>query len=266
MSSASPAVLISRKRRRKKIIFRVFLLLLVLVSVVFAAGVGLFFVDKFKIKRVAVEGNSVLSEGEIRQKIEKTMSENFWGIIPRNRFFSFPGDKVKSNLISVFGRLDSVEIKKENPSTIIVSVSEREPVSILCVEGSKDCFFIDKTGLIFEEAPFFSSGVFVRFSDLRREKSSFGQVLVDKETLERLFGFVDKVGPFFQITDIYLEDGGVYRLQDESDTQIILGKKDDWSLAFSNLETFLRDYRDGKYPSFEYIDMRFGNKVFYKTK
>lgn len=245
---------------------RTFFIFFIFVILVCGAVIGLFFVDKFKIKNVAIEGNSILKEEEIRQQVETVMSAKILGIIPQDRFFSFPAEKVKSNLVSVFGRLDSVEIKKEGFSAVSVFVREREPVAILCVAESKDCFFIDETGFIFEEAPFFSSGVFVKFLDEHSTRPQIGQFLTEKETLERLFDFVDKAGYFFDITEIYLNDNGVYKFQATDGVQLILDEVDDWDLVFSNFETFLKDYKDVGYLDFEYIDLRFGNKVFYKVK
>jgi len=266
MTGTSPAVLLSRKKRRKKMFRRVLFIFLAVFILLVAAFVGVFRIEKFKIKNIIVSGNHVLETGEIENQIKSVMAAKTFGIIPRDRIFSFSAAKAESALESRFGRLNFVEVKKRMPADIEVTVSEREPFVLLCLEGSKDCFFTDETGFIFEEAPFFSSGVFIKFFDRRFERPGLGRFLISRESMERVFSFLDKVDSFFSPEDVYLNGGGVYEFQTADGFRLILDESDDWNLSFSNLETFLSGYKVGEYPDFDYIDLRFGNKVFYKIK
>lgn len=247
-------------------LLRVFLFFSVIIFLLCGVSVGVFFIDKFKIKNIIISGNSFLKENEIRWRVESTMSAKIFGIIPQDRFFSFSPEKAKDDLLFQFGRLSSAEVIKDIPSTILVSVKERESFALLCLLNTKDCHFVDETGFIFEKAPFFSSGVFVKFFDERSAKPVEGQFLINQETLKRLFSFLDKVSAFFDVTEIYLDDDGVYKLRTVGGLDLILDKADDWDLVFSNFETFFGNYKDSGHLDFEYIDLRFGNKVFYKTK
>ncbi len=246
--------------------FRAGIVLFLVAFLACGALVGIFSIEKFKIKNIEVNGNSYITKEQITGSVESIMSAKILGVVPQDRIFSFPEKKAESVLESRFGRLSFVEVKKQIPDTISVSVKEREPAAILCVVDSKDCSFVDDTGFIFEKAPFFSSGVFVKFFDERREKPGIGQFLISRNMLQRLFVFLDKAEGYFDINDVYLDDEGVYKLQTNSGPFLLLSEADDWSVVFSNLETFLEGYKDGDLPNFEYIDLRFGNKVFYKEK
>lgn len=266
MTEASPAVLISRRKRRRKIVFRFGIVFFAVLLFLGASFVGLFFVDKFKIKDISVEGNHFLTKEEIRREVESAMSAKILGVIPGDRIFSFSSEKAEGILESRFGRLSFVEIKKKIPAGVEVAVKEREPIALFCVTDSKDCFFVDGQGFVFEEAPFFSSGVYLKFFDGRSKKSGKGQFLIAGENMKRLISFLEKTSPYFNISEAHLNDDGVYKLRTDEGIFLILDESDDWDLLFSNLETFLWGYKDGEYTDFEYIDLRFGNKVFYKIK
>jgi len=261
-------LLSSRRIKRKRVIFRTsflfFLLFLLLTGGVF----GLFSIDSLKIKQVSIEGASVLSEEELREKVESILEAKIMNLFPQNRFFSFSSEKVKNILLEEFGRISEIEIKKNLSSSILIKVSERKPIALLCWNDDENetCFFVDKTGVLFEKAPLFSSGVFLKFFDDRKYGIKLGEkeLLINKESFQKILDFKKKVENFLLIEKIYLKDEGICEFYSTKGWYLILGIKDDWNLVYDNIVTLFEDTISKSDGDLEYIDLRFGNKVFFK--
>ena len=252
-------------RRRKKSFLRAFLVFLIILFVFLGSIVGIFAWDKFKIKFVIVEGAFVLSENEIRKEIENIMSIKVLGIIPQDRIFSFPIKNARENLYSQFGRLSYVEIERNFPDKILIKVEERKPVAVLCLSVDKECFFIDKTSFVFESAPFFSSGVFVKFFDERDLRLGQREFLLEEEIFEKLLSFKKRLESNFQVIEIHLKDKDVCEFYMQDGWRLIFNEKDDLDLVYGNFMVFFKEIMDEySNKNIEYIDLRFGNKVFYK--
>jgi hypothetical protein len=256
----------SRRHKQKRFFARA---LFIFLSILFAlCGIitGLFCVDEFKIKNVTVSGVSVLSKEDIENKVKQIMSAKVLGIIPRDRIFYFPQKQIENILLEQFHRLSIADVQRDFPSSVLVGVEERKPVVLLCLLVGKECFFVDKTGFIFERAPFFSSGVFLKFFDERATKTGIGEFLIGEETFNKLMAFKSFLEDISstEIEKIYLKDNGICEFYTAGGWYLILDKNDDWALIHNNFTTFFKEIINNDKRDIEYIDLRFGNKIFFK--
>ncbi|MFC1625341.1 cell division protein FtsQ/DivIB [Patescibacteria group bacterium] len=260
-------VLVSNKRiRRQRILKNFILTLLIVVFVLITFCISPFFIKELKINLVFVSGAKVLPEHKIESEIKKIMATKIFGVIPQDRIFFLPREKIISHLFEQFIRLNNVEIKREFPSMVWINVEERVPFATLCLPRPqaggidiKDCFFIDQTGFVFGSAPIFSSGVYLKFFDKRMTRSGEGEFLLNQETLQGLIDFSEQ----FDITEIYLKEDEIYELYTSEGWYLILSGEDDWDLVYNNFMTFSEEMLKDDVGD---IDLRFNNKIFYKWK
>mgnify|MGYP007066235319 FL=1 len=69
--------------------------------------------------------------------------------------------------------------------------------------------------------------------------------------------------------DVYklmVKENGDYELSFESDSFLVFDEKQDFEILLENLQAVLIDLGDLGEKEFEYIDLRFDNKVLYKFK
>ncbi|MDD5032542.1 MAG: FtsQ-type POTRA domain-containing protein [Candidatus Pacebacteria bacterium] len=270
--SSTPGILASRKRaKRKKLFLRLALLSFSAFSIIFAAAFFFFRAEKFRITEIKISGLENISEEEIRKEAESFLSANILKVFPANNFFLFSEKKTQDKFLAKFTRAVSVSVEKDYPSSLSINIEERSPVALFCEAGGKECFFADNTGYIFEKAPFFSAGVFLKFFDERTaENLSVGKTLLEREEFEKMIGFARRISnSVFPICEIHFVKDGVCEFWDEDGVKIIINEKDDFNLIFANLETafseiFEKEKKTAK--DAEYIDLRFGNKVFFKWK
>jgi len=254
--------------KRRRVVFRAFFFFLLLLLLLAGGVFGLFSIDTLKIKHVSIKGAFVLSERELSEKVESILESKILNIFPQNRIFSFPFEKTKNILLEQFGRIGEIEIEKNLDSSILIKISERKPTALLCwKEGdSENCFFVDKEGYLFEKAPLFSAGVFLKFFDDRKYGTRLGEkeFLISKKTFQRIFDFKKRLEQFLLIEKIHLKDEGVCEFYSTNGWYLVLDIKNDWNLVYDNLITLLENTVSKNDKDLEYIDLRFGNKVFFK--
>ena len=255
-----------KRIKRKKIFSRVFFVSLVLLSVLSLFTALFFYIDRFKIKNITIEGATDLSKEFLTQELQGVLKSKSLGIFPRDRIFFFPYDDVRIKLMNSFKKFSSVQIEGRFSQNLLVKIEERQPVAVFCAEEQKNCYFIDEGGFIFVDAPFFSSGVFPQFSDNRaHHKPSVGDFLIDGEEARRIFDFMKLMPADYSVAQILLENDGVYKFLTKEGWQIILQKDDDFEVAHQNFLASLNEIKD-KRKNLDYIDLRFGGKVFFKFK
>jgi hypothetical protein len=69
-----------------------------------------------------------------------------------------------------------------------------------------------------------------------------------------------------EVAKIILKDGWQYEIYLKESWYILLNDKNESNLSFSNLQLVLDGTIKEKRPTLEYVDLRSGNKVFYKYK
>ena len=139
------------------------------------------------------------------------------------------------------------------------------------------CYFLDKEGYIFDEAPYFSGEVYFKFYGVPEPNTEnpAGSYVAK--------GYFDKLILFKNtLTEINLKPAVIY-IQDGEDAKILLSKDKASSLAPEIIFKKDSDYQKiaenlkaaldtepliskfkNNYSTLQYIDLRFGNKVYFK--
>ena len=281
----SPRLSELKKRRRNvlrnKIIIFTFLVLVILIGLSFLSRW-----EKFKIKNIEVVGNKVIDAKDIENVAREELSGNYFWLFPKTDFLIYPKDTIKKELVDKFKRFKSVSLKLTDAKTLQVSVTEREGKYLWCGDtlpvsnntNDLKCFFLDSTGYIFDQAPYFSGNIYFKFygtvDDINNPigtsflPSNFENIIYFKQSLDDM-----QLKPSL----FYLEDGGdgdIYLVSKNiltEDPKIIFKLDSDFEKIVENLQVAinadpLMTELKNKYDSLLYIDLRFGNKVYYKFK
>lgn len=250
-----------RARRGKAILVLLGFLLLFAFAAAFSHYRGV------RIETVYVAGNNVTPTEDILFLVRKRIAGNYAFLFARDNIALFPRSSIEEGLLQEVPRIRGVDIRRESFTSIKVTVEERTPVSLWCRENDNECYFLDEKGFVFSLAPQFTSGIYERFygslsssTPLRSsflDEGSFGKALF-------LLGQMEKLG-IVPVTIRYAE--GDLDVRDESGVSILFAKSDDYSTIFSNLEAAYQSERiAGKWEKLLYIDLRFGNKVYFKFR
>ena len=276
----SPRLAELKRARRRGLQNKILLIILALAMVI----TGLAFlsrINKLNINAVEVVGSKVVDQDLIKEAVNEDLAGNYLWFFPKKNIFIYPKQKTFDDLTEKWKRLKNISSNITNDGVLQISVDERQGLYIWCgaMPGKSDsgCYYIDSDGYIFDEAPYFSGEVYFKFyggiSDSENPvgnyiaKDNFAKLLTFKDTL-------DKIG--LKPTSIYLGGSGevkVYLLptRGSNSPEIMFKLADDLENLAGNLQTALNtdplqmDFQK-KYSSLIYIDLRFGNKVYYKFR
>ncbi len=273
---SSPRLLeLKRKKHKiffKKMFFLIFLFILILIGLSFLSKW-----QKLNINNIQISGNKVIEAKMIEDIVKEKITGNYLWIFPKTNFLFYPKGEIRKELADKFKRLKDISLNVQNLQTLNVSLNERTALYTYCGlapveldDKNQKCYFMDESGYIFDEAPYFSGEVYLKFygiADSYFFQPNFAKLISFKETLEKI-GIKPVV--------FFIEDTGDIKVFLSSTTSqlgpfINLKANANFDEIVENLQSVLTteplqtEFKT-KYSSLLYIDLRFGNKVYYKFK
>jgi cell division septal protein FtsQ len=256
-----PLRLKTRRRKRRVIAFCV--CLLAGVGAIGALGAATH-VQQLAIADVAVAGTRQLAEDALVSTVKKRLDESTFRLFSRNNIFLYPQSAIESDLTNSFPRIKHVSVARESllASALVVRVEERTPYAVWCDDA---CFVLDEHGFIFAEQHEMAKKAYTFYGGLVPNAAPIGQTFLE-----------GRLSSAVQLLDS-LERAGYapvrFTVESERDFTVSLAQGQRLLASFDvspndilrNLETALAsDALKGTLDSLDYIDLRFGNKVYYK--
>ncbi|MFA5778457.1 MAG: hypothetical protein WC870_03170 [Candidatus Paceibacterota bacterium] len=286
----SPRLVELKKRRQKAILNKVLISLLGF-SVIFILLAYISRFDNLNITEIQISGNKILETEILQTTVEQQISNKYLWLFPKTNILIYPKNAVKEELKEKFKRLKDVNLSIKNNKILEVSLTERiakytwcgtvMPAQVDPLQKNVDtqkCYFLDEDGYLFDEAPYFSGEVYFKFYGLTNlndegigagfyfSEPNFKQLISFKNALESME--LKPTSLYIKENDdieIFLSRGKTL----PTGPRIILKKDSDFDKVAENLQTAittepLKSKLKNKYSSLLYIDLRFGNKVYYK--
>lgn len=237
-------------------------------------------IDKFNIAEVKASGNKVIDTEEIRTVALDNLEGNYLYIFPKTNFLLYPKANIQKDLEVKFPRLQNISFSIKNNRVLEISMTERDGLYTWCGndpatnnDKNEKCYFMDNTSYIFDQAPYFSGNIYFKFYDGGLEKgiseyyepAIFTNLITFKKGLDAL-GLKDVA---FVTKDNEIRVLLSPKIPSEPNPEIILKKDADLTKIIENLETALTteplqtDFKKN-YGALNYIDLRFGNKVYWR--
>lgn len=281
----SPGLLELKKRKRRVFLNRILIFLFGFLFVFFFLAYLSNF-NKLNIREIEIIGNKVLDTEILNKVIVEQIAGKYLWFFPKTNIFLYPKNNIKAELQNKFKRIKDISFTIKNTKTLEVSLVEREAKYTWCgimpapavkpletsgfTAGAQECYFMDKDGYVFDEAPYFSGNIYFRFFGAQYESYFY------KQNFQQLIIFKD------MLIDLGLKPVALYATN-SGDIQIFLSRGDSLLMApkiifkmnadFQNIvknlqaaldtEPLKSKFKD-KYSTLEYIDLRFGNKVYDK--
>lgn len=268
----SPRLNELKKNRRRKFFGKVLLWKIIFLGLL-AVLVFISRIDRLNIQSVQVFGNTVLETEQILSVVEENISGYFFWLFPRSNFLFWPEGKTKDDLSQTFKRLQNIDFTLDGSGNLSVLVSERQGKYTWCGEEKKEgeslvCYFMDEEGYVFDQAPYFSGDVYFKF---------FGPIVDSSFTPDlypKLREFRENLITMgFKPVALYVKKDGDIEIElssvSEKIPKIFLKSDFEVEQTSETLQSALRtdpliSNMKNKYKSMEYIDLRFGNKVYFK--
>ena len=224
------------------------------------------------ITSVDVSGENVIPASSIQTAVQSDISGSYLGLFSKGSVLIYPKHAIERDLLALYPTLMSVDVHAEDFHTISVSVVERTPFALWCgadtTVTNDACALLDQNGLAYANAPSYSGEVYQTYFGTLPDGPLPKQFLTSAEfhSLSALAtAFSGKVGTD-TLQTIYIDPNNDVHLAFSGGYEILFGLHDDSGQVFQRFSLALTADPFTTHPlsDFEYIDLRFGDKVYYK--
>jgi len=249
--------------RRKKRRYFVLVLKLFVPAVFLVAIFWCLRANFLQIKDFTILGAETVSSEEIKKVANNFISGNKFVVIPKTNILFLNKEELTDVLLSEFLRLEKVEIGKQFFDNVVeLKVAERSADFLWC-SALDQCFFMNMSGLIFEKTENVDGKLIFKgivIGDPLMQNFSSASKIQDYIKFVDTFK-IENINT--SIIDINSPDKGILHT---NFGEIFFSPDDpNLSLVAQNVILLIKETKDKKpNAEFQYIDARFGNKMFYK--
>lgn len=244
------------------------------------------------VRVVKVSGTVAVSPSAIASSTEKFLTGRYLFTVPRANVLFYPKRSIERDILERYLRVARVEARFKNFHTLNISVTERKTEALWCRsilvqerdvgETRDDCFLLDGDGFVFDKfdladqtspdvLKFVTPSRFPAYVKFYGGFSSttgpIGQTYLSSARFQELLQFSENLIPLGATVlafrerpdndlDVELSGGG----------RLVINRESDLSSTISNFQSMIFEPNFGGMEGLkkiDYIDMRFGNKIFY---
>jgi hypothetical protein len=239
----------------------------------FGGLIALSHASMLRIGTVEIQGGQTVAKEALEKSVWGGLAGRYLYLVPRDNIFVYPKEELAASLMSTYPTLKHVEVRAENFSTIAVVAEDRQPRALWCGESfarAEPCRLLDEDGVAYAAAPDFSENPFVRYYGALREAGLPAQFL-NPENFRALAALVDALAqaePQEQIEGVMVDAEGDARLRFVSGFALLFALDDSGGDVFERyaLARGAEPFAQQPLGSFEYLDLRFGDKLYFKIK
>ncbi len=250
------------------------------VVVILLAGIGygihaLSYLPRLTISKITVSGTERLEPALVEALIWSDLQDGAYHYLSRSDILVYPRAALERSIVTSFPRVKSAHVALTNPlsQNLAVTIEERKPFARWCAGdalATSTCYAMDNSGFIFAKmeplipADFSSQYIFWGgISD-----KPIGTTFLPGH----MSGVVALLNVLSQIA--HVTPSGVV-VEDDQDLSVVFAEGFTLKVSFGedgdavarNLRLVLTsDALNGKMNEIEYVDLRFGNRVYYKLK
>lgn len=246
----------------------------------------------FKVNDVSINDLKFSNKSDIEKLVKENISGRHLGIFSRSNIFLIPRLKIERDIKNNHASISAIDISISGLNKIELEIEEFVPSAKWCdidVDSApnpnhvnsgdissipkvlndyySDCYLMTSDGVIFSK-DFNLDGDFIKTfgyinSDPIRQNFS------NPKTFRDLIDFVKLLRRLnIEANEIWTTNGEVYAIVTKDKVKLYIDSEDDIVSVFNNLQTVIeRDaINQAQFNNIDYIDLRFGNRVFYKLK
>lgn len=290
-----------KKKREKKIklILAIFIFAVLFIGLIYITNASF-----LRIQQIVVNETEHADRVQIENLVKTQLEGRYLGIFSKSNALIFSRSKISRAIKNDYSSIYKVDVDLKGLSTIDIELTEHvaaalwcdvpvTPSNVVLYQGSEssdteqtetaksaaipqvlnsfnnaNCYFVNKNGMVFAKSEYDkSSEVIKTFGFITADPLK--QNYANEKTFKNLVEFV-KLLRRLNITadEIWTNDGEVYAVVTKERVKIYVDGNGDILEIFDNLETVIkRDaINQAQFANIDYIDLRFGNRVFYKLK
>ncbi len=267
MQNSKRKLRLAQKRKKNRNIKLI--ILLVSIILFFSLFVFLLTRDWISIKEIKINGNETVSSKSIESVAFNRMSRLRAYTLYAGTILTYDKSDIIESLKYEYPQLKYININSRDIKTLNITVKEREPIALWCINQEIECYLMDDTGYIYDEVMDLKS-----YSNLVIYKSETLNLTLRNTLLPSAFlqinDFLNTIKDFgIQVTQVEInEEDNEFFVYSSGHPVLRIRLNGDLTQVASYIEATLNapDYLNyaNSVEKVEYIDLRFGNRIFYK--
>lgn len=233
---------------------------------------GLSWLPFLRIKAVTVDGEKTVMREHIERVAYNNIKDGYFHIFAKSNVFLYPRRAIEHDLMQQYPTLSTVKVKAATFTSLAITVTERSPAALWCgtsvASSTGGCYLVDKDGVVYAPAVVYSDDVYQRYfggvtgalpwqylpAEVFRSLSVFLATVAQKQNLVLNTIYINEVG------DVHatFTNGFTLIFASNANAGDILQR---FTLALS-----ADVFRSHGLADFDYLDLRFGNKLYYKLR
>jgi len=187
----------------------------------------------------------------------------FWKFLPKRNIFFYPQNNIRKDLLKQYPKIKEINFNLNDINSLDINIKERKPFVLWCQTSEEilnNCFVADEKGFIFDKSD--GEKLFRYYSTLEG-KEIIRKNIFTPERFKEINSFVkflegNKLKPYK-----FVQEGDSFQIYFLKDKRIIFDKSQSVRTVMDNLQSVM-NMKDFNLRDVSYVDLRFGNKVFYK--
>jgi len=246
-----------RYKKRKPIYRNLFLWLGIFVLLLsFSLLYFLFLADFFQVKEINVAGLQEVLQGRLKLLVQERAENNILSFPTRSIFLVDTG-KMTEDILRKFPLISKVEISRNFPDSLNVSVAERKGLASFC--GENVCFAMDEEGVVFENDGDTKPLIRTLISE---NEIHLGDKVIEKEELRQLL----EINSYLEmdlgvaVKELIIASAEKLTVLTQEGWELYLNPREKIEWQLTKLKVLLNEkIPQGERERLEWIELRFGN-------
>lgn len=258
-----------RTRRRRTRLVATSILMALVVACVLAASYASY-LPRYSIETVQVQGAQAVSPSAVADYAESIIYDGSHHFFSRASSLLYPKAVIQRDIPLEFPRIASATVSQASPlsNSITINVAERQPFALWCTgAATSECYSMDTTGFIFAQAEnVATSGEYIFTGGISTSTPAIGQTFAPGHT-QGLVAFLQLLAQSgYTPLGASVQSDQDFSVPLQQGFSIYASFGEDPATLVSDLQLILSSALSGQAANLEYIDLRFGDKVYYKLK
>ncbi len=246
------------KKRRSSIVRIIYIIIFILILQSF------FQAPFLSLRKIELSGNSFYKDEEVKQYIQTALERKKWLFFQDNNFFLFDADSLRNQLIKQYN-LSDASIKKTFPNKLSVKFVEK--TSQFIWKKNDSYYLMDAKGQLNGQINEINDK-YIILADFRSYQPQNNENIFRSDEIELIQGIItlwkDKLANMVKIEAINIgDDWSAFDIKTNLSYIVQINPQDDVN---AQLENYRRILLEGNVvgTDINYIDLRFGEKVYFK--
>jgi hypothetical protein len=286
-----PASKVRARRHRRWGVFSA--LIIIFILAIFGGLVWLSHASFLRITAVQVSGTQTLSESDMQAVVQDQLAGSYWHLFAKNNIFIYPKATITNALVTGMPVIASAEVRTVDFHTIAVTVVERQPKALWCPDtnptspeatighstatstpvelDTSNCLLLDQNGVAYASAGFAAvDNAYKRYYGTLSGGNLPEQYLTP-QSFNSLSALVDAIAQNQSqdvITSVEVDSSNDVHVGFASGFMLLFPLSADGGDVYSHFMLALQSdaFAGRTIADFEYLDLRFGDRLYYKLK